>query len=310
MNVKTQAIAAAAATLAVYGCFVDLAREEAVLRIFVDGANEAARELVVEVVDDPDLPPFTARFELNDAARDDGPPSFALPDVSVVTGQVLIRARTLNEVDALVDGPLEERIDLVAGTNGLLIDFLAPPAVLPPGDNDNSNNNNPGGNTNSNDNNTPTGPTQQVSSLTAVQQFSIEPVGAQWVAEVPIGASAWTSLLTTLEAGLGEPAASLRIQHVTVVSDPIGVEEAESFDDGWEGTITVRVRGGDVDSVAAAFDGQELTQARSASLDIDVLAWRDGLPADARVELSGAVPEEGPDLPLVIRAIVEVVASP
>ena len=284
----------ASVMLVLGGCFVDLEREEAALRIFIDGASANAERVIVEVDDGPDRDPFVAPFELNDAARTAGPPALALPTISLGVGQVMVRAQTVDAAGQVVDAIRSEDLVLVAGASGLNIDFGAPPIVEP---NDNTANNNTG-----------TGVMQQVETFDSGQTFETAPEVGNWSATVPIDPTAWTAMRAQLDAALGGVPTGLRIQHVTFISEALD-EDAESLDDLWTPTVAIRVLGAGVNASVGNFPTADIVQSQSPGLDIDVLSWVDDLPSDARVELTGMVPSDGPELPARIRVVIEVVGS-
>ena len=281
---------AAAAGLFLSACSVDLERSEAVLGLFIDGAGDTAQEVVIEVDDQLGQPPFVSRFTLTDAAREAGPPAFALPDISVATGTVVVTARTFDSASLVVDGPRRETIELVPGRNGLTIDFMAPEVVRtesPPA--------NGGGAEQS---------SRQVSASVVVQT---EPSGNTLTLELAVSAIEWAAALTAFEADLQSSPASLVIQQVSVISEDAG-DEAPSLDELWSGTVTVDVVGASVDASVYSFAAPSANQVQSAVAAVDVTAWR-ALPSDARVVLSGTLADDDVDTPFALRVSLDILAT-
>ena len=265
------------------GCFVDLERDELVLRIFVDGASAEAREVLVSVSDSPDLNPFQQRFELVDVARADEPGSQALPDISVLTASVTVAAQTIDASGQRLDEEVAETIELLPGVTGLTLDFSAP--ALPPPQ---------------------AGITSRAVEVSSEQTVDTEPAGTPWVLSIPIDPTAWSTALARLSSELGGPPESLELLHVSVFSGAVGDDDEATFDEIWRGRVIVAVRGGSVDATVGDLDAQDINQQQWSGKQTVLTEWLTTLPSDAEVVLTGN-PASDIELPVRLTAVVEVV---
>ena len=266
--------------LGLAGCFVDLDRDEAVLRILVDGAGPTAEDIIVEVDDGADLPPFVGRFRLT------GAPSQPLPDINIATGMARVTAWTVDENGIEVDARRQRLLDLRLGANGLQLDFSAPMERE----------------------RTAQDAVAVASAATTLE--SAPASGGTWRVELPIDQAAWSAAVARMTSDLGGTPSVLRVWHVTVGVEAVPGDEdgLDGLDELWEGTVQVRLEGQGLSAEAGSFQAIDLVQTRLSGVDVDVISWTT-LPVYAAIVLTGATPSEEPDLPARVVVELELLGS-
>ena len=267
------------------GCFVDLGRDEAILRIFVSGASPGAEEVEVKVDDGSGLPPLTARFQLTDAVRTSTSALQPLPDISVAAGEVVVEATTF-DADGAVDGPSFANLVLVDGVNGMTINFTT-------GDDD-------GGADGGVD-----GPTSATAVAQASMLFESIPDDENWPAVLPVEPMSWATAIGDLTSMLGETPTEVRVEHISIQAET-QVGSALELDEIWDSSVSVRLDGGTVGVSVGPVPVAGLTSAQTPDIDVDVQSWVGSLPMNAQVTVTGEI--DGDDLErVVIRARLQVV---
>ena len=266
---------AAVGLVATWGCSVDLSREEAILRILIDGASTEAEEISVEVSDGGDLPPYQDVFALT------GAPSQPLPDISVARGTVWVTAVTIDGNGRTIDGPYRESRMLNQGTNGMTIDFSTdPPRTV--------------------------GATEGLVTAVSRQSFSVEPADGRWA--VAVDSATWSNAIAELTTALGGAPTTLTVRHITVATDSAGDDDTETFDEIWSGDVVVTIEGGQLMAPGGRFVAQDFNSFQTKALDIDIMAWLTP-PGDARVVLSGASASDDLELPIQLSVTIELLGG-
>ena len=238
------------------GCVVDLSRDEAVLRLQVDGTSDVAKSIVISVDDGLDMPPFVGVFALEDFARADTMGLQVLPDISVATGTVTVTAQLRDARDALLPGILAASLVIERRLFGYLLDFANAPSAEPMAD-------------------------ERVAEARFTTTVNEPPPSAGlWEVTVPVDRTRWESAIQTLTSELGGVPAHIEVRRfkVEVVSaggdDDDDDDGAETLDSLWAGPLTAIARGNGVDRLVGEFNiGSSVPLLNQPVESIDLSEW-------------------------------------
>lgn len=250
------------------GCFVDLDRDAAILRLVVESTHPMARAVRVSLDETEDVEPFSTTFALdNTEARQ------VLRPINAPPGLIALTAETL-DASAAVLQRLDDNLRIFPGLNEVRLDFGEGSGGVP----ENERN-------------------QVIMAETTVTTAT---VGRLFVVSVPVAREDFETAIMRITEALDTAPTALALVSVDVVVQETGGTPSE-FDDHWRpgGEITVRVTGGNVDLSLPPFVPQDEQANFTYERRFDVSDWLTA-PSDTVVRIIGSPPIGGPDLPLIV----------